>query len=181
MPLGSRVLSWQPRRCGWAVVALLCCAVPLSAQLRVARIIDGDTFKLTDGTTVRLIGIDAPETHPGDKLRRDAQRTGRDARTIRALGAQATAYADRPVRGRTVQLEYDPLNTRIHHRDRYGRTLAYVWVVEGGRRLFMVNRRLVQDGYAAAYTKYPFRWMADFLDAQRQARQAQRGLWREHS
>ena len=36
--------------------------VPAAAELKViAKVIDGDTIKLSDGTRVRLHGIDAPE------------------------------------------------------------------------------------------------------------------------
>ena len=45
-------------------------------QLTVSRVVDGDTFELSDGRTVRLIGVDTPEKHMSSKLRRDARRSG---------------------------------------------------------------------------------------------------------
>src|SRR5690606_14480509 len=60
------------------------------AQIRVTRVIDGDTYELSTGERVRLIGIDTPEKHVSTKLDRDAERTGRDRAAIRALGELAS-------------------------------------------------------------------------------------------
>lgn len=158
-------------------------AVPACAQeatLNVARVIDGDTFELSDGQKVRLIGVDTPEKYTSSKLRRDAQRTGQDEATIRALGERASAHANSLVEGRRVELEYDPANAATGHRGRYGRTLAFVWVLdERGRRSYLVNARLIQDGYANALTRYPYATerQAQFRRLERAARAAGRGLW----
>ena len=148
------------------------------AQIRVTRVIDGDTYELSTGERVRLIGIDTPEKHVSTKLDRDAERTGRDRAAIRALGELASDHAKKLVLGRAVELEFDQANAATGHRDRYGRVLAYVWVLDrNGRRAFMANRRLIEDGYAVAYTRYPFRYMEDFRTAERLARENGRGLW----
>ena len=57
-----------------------------SQTYTVERVIDGDTLKLTNGETVRLIGIDAPESRINDKARRDAIRTNQDLETITKMG-----------------------------------------------------------------------------------------------
>ena len=44
----------------------------------VARVVDGDTLKLSDGRKVRLIGIDTPELHYGSKLLKDAKKADED-------------------------------------------------------------------------------------------------------
>ena len=59
---------------------------------RVKRVVDGDTLLLTNGERVRLIGVDTPEVHESKKLHRDAERTGRDIKTIKALGKRASAF-----------------------------------------------------------------------------------------
>ena len=59
---------------------------------RVKRIVDVDTLLLTNGERVRLIGVDTPEVHESKKLHRDAERTGRDIKTIKALGKRASAF-----------------------------------------------------------------------------------------
>lgn len=146
-------------------------------HLRVERVVDGDTFELSDGRTARLIGVDTPEKHMSSKLRRDAERSGQDVETIRALGERATQYAKKLAAGRAVELTYDQANAAQDHQDRYGRTLAYVWVMEEGTRQYMVNRRLIEDGYAYAYTQYPFKYSDRFPQLQREARAEERGLW----
>ena len=78
--------------------------------------------------------------------------------------------------GRDVRLEYDQQKI-----DKYGRTLAYVFVLDyqkPGAEIFF-NEKIIQDGYAFAYVKYPFRddYMTRFRNAEREARENNRGLW----
>jgi len=175
------------RRSGLVVVAALAlllspalaaaqCAMPPKPSGLVAasvvRVMDGDTLvvRLADGrsTRVRLIGIDTPELHPSDKLTRDAQRSGKDAAAIQALGARASAFTKKHLTGRHVEMERD--TTAL---DRYGRTLAYVWV--GGE---LYNLVIVREGYAGLLTIPPNVKYAQTLSAcHRTAREARRGLW----
>lgn len=145
-----------------AVVGLLQGAVAMTgcssreAPLRTClRVIDGDTIELDGRERVRLIGVDTPET-------KDPRRP------VGYFGAEASAFTERLVEGRRVRLEYD--QTR---RDRYGRTLAYVYVKDD----IFVNLEIVRQGYGHAYTKYPFRYIERFRAAEREAREARRGLW----
>ncbi len=101
---------------------------PETMFANVNRIVDGDTIELANGDTVRLIGIDAPESRANDKAKRDAQRTGQDVRRIKQMGKEVTRFVKGVVRkGDRVMLEFDAQKT-----DRYGRLLAYVYrEVEG--------------------------------------------------
>lgn len=98
---------------------------------RVKRVIDGDTLLLTNGERVRLIGVDTPEVHQSQKLYRDAERTGRDIKTIQALGKKASAFTRSLVDKKEVRLEYDQANAYIGHRDKCKRILAYVYLKDG--------------------------------------------------
>lgn len=159
--------------------ALLFAGCVEQPSLQVERVIDGDTFELSGDRTVRLIGIDSPEKYMSDKLRRDARRTGRDIKVIQALGRKASQYAKQLVEGKPVELEFDPANGADDHRDRYGRILAYIWVLDdGGNGRYRVNDRLIRDGYAYAYTQYPFKYRDTYLELQREARRNERGLWK---
>jgi len=74
----------------------------------------------------------------------------------------------RLVDGKRVRLELD-----VQSRDRYGRLLAYVWLGDT-----MINAELVRLGYAQVMTVPPnVRHQALFVQLQRDARAARRGLW----
>ena len=125
----------------------------------VVRVVDGDTIhvQLADRVEkVRYIGVDSPEIHHPVK---GEEPGGREAATVnRGL-----------VEGRRVRLELD-----VRTRDRWGRLLAYVWVGDT-----MINAELIRLGYAHVMTVPPnVRYQELFVKLQREAREAERGLWR---
>lgn len=106
-------------------------------QIRVARVVDGDTIELPNGELVRYIGIDTPE------MRR---RQGGEWVLAPEPGAKEATQANRRlVEGQWVRLESD-----VETHDRYGRRLAYVYVGET-----MVNEALVCGGWAKLLTIPP--------------------------
>jgi micrococcal nuclease len=123
---------------------------------------------------VRLIGVDTPEVHNSAKLQRDVERTQIDIETICKLGQKSSAFVKKMVQGKRVRLEYDQANTAIKHRDRYGRTLAYVYLADGT----FINAEIIRRGYGVAYTKYPFKYTEEFRKCEREAREKNEGLWR---
>ena len=130
----------------------------LSRWRTVVRVIDGDTIVLDGNEKVRLIGVDTPETvHPQKPVER--------------FGKEASAFTRRMIEGKKVRLEFD--QTR---KDRYGRTLAYVYLEDGT----FLNEEIIKQGYGFAYTRFPFRYMERFRDRERRAREAGRGLWGSH-
>lgn len=121
----------------------------------VKRVIDGDTIELTDGRTVRYIGIDTPETkHP--------------TKGVECYGQAAADFNRQLVEGKTVVLEPD-----VSSVDRYGRLLRYVWLDAE-----LINWQLVAEGYALA-SAYPpdVAHQNDFNRAADLARQNGLGLW----
>lgn len=137
---------------------------------KVKRIVDGDTFELENGEKVRLIGIDTPEKWESSKLDRDVERTQKDKKIIQELGLRATLYSDSLLYGQTVKLEQDFTN---QDRDRYNRLLRYAYLQD----TILFNLKIIEDGYAFAYTKYPFIYLDRFVEAQRKAMENNRGLW----
>jgi micrococcal nuclease len=126
---------------------------------QVVRVIDGDTIQVdVDGELerVRYIGMDTPETvHP--------------RKPVECFGKEASARNAALVGDKKVRLERD-----VTDRDRYGRLLRYVWVDDT-----FVNLELVREGYAMVSTYPPDVEHTDaFVAAQREAREANRGLWR---
>ena len=129
--------------------------LPEGDDRTVKTVLDGDSFEITDGTKIRLIGIDAPDTE-----------------VLACFSNEATAHlrellpADRPVR-----LVYDTTRT-----DRFGRTLAYVYRLSDG---LFINEAQARDGFATELTTgADNRAHADEIaTAVSDARNAQRGLW----
>lgn len=133
---------------------------------RITAVIDGDTVKarLANGkrVTVRLIGIDTPETNkPGV--------------AVECGGPQATAnmrrLAFKKGRGRSVTLTTDPSQDRT---DRYGRLLAYARV-DSGRDLGLEQ---IRAGWSTAYVyAVPFERLNSYRAAEGAAKSAMRGGW----
>lgn len=130
---------------------------------RVVRVVDGDTVKVRLGNrrpvTVRYIGVDTPESvQPGEP--------------VECFGSLASAFNDRLVTGKRVRLRIGR-----ERQDRFGRTLAYVYLLEGPHRF--VNAELVRRGYARTLEIPPNTDFADRFDRlERRAREQRRGLWR---
>jgi len=126
------------------------------SEVRVSRIIDGDTLELASGQRVRLIGVDTPESkHPHLPVEPFAQ--------------EAARFTSDFAEGQTARLELD--RERL---DRYGRILAYVYVENR-----MLNEELIRAGWSPAVTSFPYRsdMQRRFRAAEEEARAAKRGLW----
>lgn len=127
----------------------------------VVEVVDGDTVKLSiNGTveTVRLIGIDTPESvHPTEP--------------VECFGIEASSRAKQLLSGKQVRFETDSSQDT---RDRYGRLLGYIILADG--RNF--NKVMIEEGYAYEYTyDKAYKYQAEFKAAQSSAEANQRGLW----
>jgi micrococcal nuclease len=126
--------------------------------VKVDSVLDGDTFRLENGEKVRLIGIDAPETHHPRK-------------PVEYFGKEASAFAKKMLEGKLVRLELD-----VQERDQYGRLLAYVYLKDST----FVNAELVKQGYAQVATYPPnVKYVELFVKLQKEARENKRGLWKK--
>lgn len=126
----------------------------------VVEFVDGDTLAVDMNgkkEKVRLIGVDTPETHDPRK-------------SVQCFGQAASNFTKQFIGSNKVRLESDPQNT---NRDRYNRLLRYVYLPDGR----MVNAELLKQGYAFAYTFFPFSKMDEFRDYEQSARTNNLGLW----
>jgi micrococcal nuclease len=134
-----------------------------SESARVVRVVDGDTLRVAVGgreESVRLLGIDTPETH-------------RPGVGVECGGPEATAHMSRLAPpGTRVGLEPDPGQDRV---DRYGRLLAYVRLPDGR----LLEEAQVAAGWAVVYVfdGRPVSRDAQFRRAMATARAARRGVW----
>lgn len=122
--------------------------------------VDGDTIAITMNgkkETVRMIGVDTPETHKPNT-------------PVQCYGPAAAAYTKNLIGTKKVRLESDPQST---NRDRYDRLLRYVYTSDG----ILVQKEVIANGYGFAYTQFPFTKSAVFIQAQQQAKDANKGLW----
>ena len=108
--------------------------------------------------------------HDSAKLDRDASRSGQDVAAIKQLGRRSYEFTKNLVEGKRVRLEFD-----VERYDKYRRTLAYVYLLDGT----FVNARIVEEGYASLMTYPPNVKYADlFLKLYREARENKKGLWK---
>jgi len=171
------------RYLAWFLIVLVLIAVPAALPARaeqrdlatVIRVIDGNVLKVEykdKKESVRLIGIDAPECKINRKARRDAIRTRQGLLTVTSMGIEAARYVKRQVKkGDTVILEFD-----VRMRDKYGRLLSYVHLVDGR----MLNEEILRAGYAYTVTVAPnVKYRDKFQKARSEAKKNRRGLWKE--
>jgi micrococcal nuclease len=133
----------------------------------VIRHVDGDTVQLRFANpqalppsigkteTIRMIGVDTPETvHP--------------TKAVQYFGKEASDYTKKSLLGKEVYIALD-----WDTRDKYDRLLVYIYLENGECH----NANLIKNGYANAYTLFPFQFMDEFRALERGARESNAGLW----
>ncbi|MBI5975226.1 thermonuclease NucI [Staphylococcus canis] len=124
----------------------------------VKRVVDGDTIVIDkDGEDekVRLIGVDTPETVKPNT-------------PVQPYGKAASNFTKKHLTNQRVRLEYDR-----EEKDKYGRTLAYVWLGDD-----MFNVMLAEEGLARAKFYPPndkYRILIE--QAQKKAQKQQLNIW----
>lgn len=130
----------------------------------VTKVSDGDTIHLTTPEQtklrVRLYGIDAPET---DKI---SSSTGQVNIPGQPYGVESWRALEGKIMGKQVKMD-------ILDIDKYRRMVGMIYLDDRN-----INLEMVREGHAEAFVEYlkpPYR--AQFLDAEREARSARRGVW----
>jgi len=155
------------------LLIIACSSLAFAQTFTFERVIDGRTLKLTNGETVRLIGIEIP----------DDVKMGQEA--TNQLKNLLFFHFQRNV---PIRLEFD-----VQQKDKYGRLLAYVFVkgnrlirhetpshlVIDGEFYTFINSALIEMGYATSMTIPPNLKHAElFEELYKEARKAKRGLWK---
>ncbi|OGE19630.1 hypothetical protein A3J19_04535 [Candidatus Daviesbacteria bacterium RIFCSPLOWO2_02_FULL_41_8] len=126
----------------------------------VTKVVDGDTIVVNDKNTVRLIGIDTPETVD-------------PRRPVGCFGKEASNEVKGLLSGKEVILQKDVSET-----DKYKRQLRYIFLPLPGDQTLFVNDYLVREGFAKVLTYPPdVKYNEEFRLAEREAKESSRGLW----
>ena len=130
-----------------------------TVSVTVERVVDGDTFELAEPvkgtTTVRLIGVDTPETVDPEE---DPE----------PFGKEASTFTEKAIEGAEVELELG-----ADAKDDYERLLAYAWADEE-----MLNEVLLREGLGELLVIEPNHEYEDCLAAAEQIAKADGfGLW----
>jgi micrococcal nuclease len=125
----------------------------------VHMVIDGDTFELSDGRRVRMLGIDAPEAaspdHPAEPHANDSTTWLRN------------------------RIESRPVNLQITGQDRYGRSLAWVHEADGT----LINLLSLSQGMSRLLDTFglPADLEPSLRQAASEAQILQLGIWKKRS
>ncbi|MBK5378092.1 thermonuclease family protein [Pseudomonas sp. TH43] len=145
----------------WLSSAQAFCPVPSGlASVAVQRVVDGDTVRLSDGRSVRMIGLNTPELG----------KQGRSDEPF-AVAARKRLQALVDASGGRVGLRLGK-----QAKDHYGRTLAHIYSAGGAN----LEAQMLADGLGFQVAVAP---NVDLVKCQQaaesSARQAGLGLWRQ--
>lgn len=132
-----------------------------NTKYEVVKVIDGDTFEIKVNKeiyTVRMLGIDTPETVDPRKV-------------VQCFGREASDKTKELLISHSVTLETDYTQGLT---DKYNRILAYVNRDDG----LFINHFLIENGYAHEYTyNIPYKYQKEFKKLEKEAKKEKRGLW----
>jgi endonuclease YncB( thermonuclease family) len=145
----------------WLSGAQAFCPAPSGlAQVAVQRVVDGDTLRLSDGRSVRMIGLNTPEL--GKQGRSDEPFAVAARKRLEALVAASN--------GRVGVL------AGKESKDHYGRTLAHLYGADGAN----LEAQMLAEGLGFQVAVAPnVDLVACQQAAERSARQAGLGVWRQ--
>lgn len=126
-------------------------------RVRVERVVDGDTVRLANGESLRLIGINTPEV-------------GRDGAPSQPLAEAATRELKALVRGEKALW----LQAGREHRDRHGRLLGHLFSADGDH----LGAQLLRQGLGFQVAIAPnLQWFQCLHQAENVASDARAGVW----
>lgn len=133
--------------------------------------VDGDTINVKGGlnSTVRLLGVDTPETRAQNKPDEfQLQDTPGNRECLKKWGEKATEFTKNFTSSGQVTLRTDPLSDE---RGNYGRLLAYV-----EKDSQILGKQLLENGYARVYES-EFNKIQEYRNIEESAKEKQIGVW----
>jgi endonuclease YncB( thermonuclease family) len=145
----------------WLSAAQAFCPAPSGlTSVAVQRVVDGDTLRLSDGRSVRMIGLNTPEL-------------GKKGRSDEPFAVAARKHLEDLVAASDGRVGLVPGK---ESKDHYGRTLAHVYGANGAN----LEAQMLAEGLGFQVAVAP---NVDLVDcqqaAERSARQAGLGVWRQ--
>ena len=151
LPLGIAPALWTGEIPPWAEL------------VRLASVTDGDTIDIVrDGRleSVRMVGVDAPET-------------GGPYQDVECFGREGGEFLQWQLsQGGDLYIEQD-----VEDRDRFGRLLRWVWLERDGE-VYLLNEAVIRAGHAERFRNTPNRrYVAELTEAEEFAQEFGLGLW----
>jgi endonuclease YncB( thermonuclease family) len=145
----------------WLTGAQAFCPAPAGlASVTVQRVVDGDTLRLSDGRSVRMIGLNTPEL-------------GKQGRSDEPFAVAARKRLQELVDASGGRVGLQPGKQA---KDHYGRTLAHIYSASGAN----LEAQMLADGLGFQVAVAPnVDLVACQQAAERSARKAGLGLWRQ--
>lgn len=143
-------------------------------RARILYVVDGDTLKVFlegEKVSIRLIGIDTPESKANRRSRKQAEEFGKSEDEVVKMGRAARAFVEAELRG------VKEVRIRTHKKafDRYDRVLAAVYLPNGDD----LSEKIIRSGFGFPFEIKPYTdRRAAYAEAHREAKAAKRGLWR---
>jgi micrococcal nuclease len=148
-------------------------------RVKFVRIVDGDTIKVIyheKQESVRLLGIDTPESRENPRMIKQCKAEGVDKDLILKQGKIASEFVRAALSGnKYVWLEFDR-----EKRDKYKRILAYVYTQDSCDKKYMLNYILLKVGYAKTLFYGRLKHQPLFIEAQRYAKSLRLGFWHDY-
>ena len=130
-------------------------------KVTLSKCVDGDTARFIikgEDVKVRFLGINSPEIETNNKKGEE-------------YGEEAKKYTCKKLKNANkIQIEYDSNSDK---EDKYGRTLAYVFVDDK-----LLESMILKRGYATVkYVKENYKYYDELIDAEKYAKNKKLGLY----
>ena len=161
------------------VILLFTKADAFGQYSRVTVVVDGERLVMENGSRVKLVGVDALEKFSRPFIEKEMLRLGIDSRSVRTKADISAAYLSILVGSKNVLISYQD-DIHLDQKGNGGSEYrpAIVSVLDGsGALIYIVNKKMIEDGYALADTKSHFFYSNEFLRLEQQARNLKKGFW----